>query len=156
VRLVLVGADEGDAGGRAALERRIAARGLGEEVMVAGEVGDEELGDLYDAADLFVLFSRYEAFGLVYVEAMAHGVPVLSHAVGATAEVLAQGGVVVPPYDADAAVDALVRLVNDDARRQRLGDDARAFVSRTYSWDVVAARYRRIYEEAIDERRGQG
>ncbi len=153
-RLVLVGADEGDAGGRAALERRIAARGLGDEVALAGEVADAELRDLYDAADLFVLFSRYEAFGLVYVEAMAHGVPVLSHAVGATAEVLAQGGVVVPPYDADAAVDAMVSLINDDARRQRLGDDARAFVARTYSWDVVAARYRRIYEEAIDERRG--
>ena len=153
-RLVLVGADEGDAGGRAALERRIAARGLGDEVVLAGEVADAELRGLYDSADLFVLFSRYEAFGLVYVEAMAHGVPVLSHAVGATAEVLAQGGVVVPPYDADAAVDALVSLVNDDARCRHLGDDARAFVSRTYSWDVVAARYRRIYEEAIDERRG--
>jgi len=155
-RLVLVGADEGDEGGRVALERRIAAGGLGDEVALAGEVGDEELGDLYDAADLFVLFSRYEAFGLVYVEAMAHGVPVLSHAVGATAEVLAQGGVVVPPYDADAAVHAMVSLVNNDACRRRLGDDARAFVSRTYSWDVVAARYRRIYEEAIDERRGRG
>jgi len=76
--------------------------------------------------------------------------------VGATAEVLAQGGVVVPPYDADAAVHAMVSLVNNDACRRRLGDDARAFVSRTYSWDVVAARYRRIYEEAIDERRGRG
>jgi glycosyltransferase involved in cell wall biosynthesis len=153
VRLVLVGADEGDAGGRDALARRIAGSGLEGEVTLAGEVDDAELGRLYGAAALFVLFSRYEAFGLVYVEAMAHGVPVLTHDVGAVAEVLPSGAVIVPRYDVAAAVRALVWLVGDEAARRRLGADARALVEKAYSWDAVATRYRRVYEEAIDERR---
>ncbi|MDQ2831894.1 MAG: glycosyltransferase family 4 protein, partial [Chloroflexota bacterium] len=153
VRLVLVGADEGDAGGYDALARRIKAHGLEGEVMLTGEVDDVELARLYGVADLFVLFSRYEAFGLVYVEAMAHGVPVLTHDVGAVAEVLSSGAVIVPRYDAAAAVRALGRLIGDDAARRRLGAAARSMVEKAYSWDAVATRYRRVYKEAIDERR---
>ncbi len=152
-RLILAGADEGDAGGRAALARTIVAQGLQDDIALAGEVDDAELARLYDAADLFVLFSRYEAFGLVYLEAMAHGVPVLTHDVGATAEVLSGGAVIVPRYDAAATVRELVRLVDDDAARRQLGAEARALVEQAYSWDVVAARYKQVYEEAIHERR---
>lgn len=152
-RLVFVGKDEGDSGGRAALVRRIAAAGLEDEVVLAGEVDDAALARYYASADLFALFSRYEAFGLVYCEAMAHGVPVLTHRVGANAEVLAQGAVLTAPYAAAEAAAALVALVNDAPERARLGAQARAFVENTYSWETVAARYRRVYEEAIDERR---
>ncbi len=152
-RLVLVGADEGDVGGRDALARRIATHGLEDEVVLTGEVDDAELGRLYGAADLFVLFSRYEAFGLVYVEAMAYGVPVLTHDVGAVSEALTGGAVIVPPYDEPAATRALVRLVDDAEALSRLGVEARALVENAYSWDAVAARYRQVYEEAIHERR---
>ena len=152
-RLVLAGADEGDVGGRDALARLIRTHGLEGEVVLTGEVDDAELARLYDAADLFVLFSRYEAFGLVYLEAMAHGVPVLTHDVGATAEVLSSGAVIVPRYDAAAAARELVRLIGDDAARRQLGAEARALVEQAYSWDVVAARYKQVYEEAIHERR---
>ncbi len=153
VLLVLVGADEGDAGGRDALTRRITALGLDDEVVLTGEVDDAELALLYARAALFVLFSRYEAFGLVYVEAMAHGVPVLTHDVGAVRETLPEGAVVVDRYDAGAAVDALERLVMDDAERHALGRAARTLVKNVYNWDIVAARYQKIYEEAIHERR---
>ena len=153
VRLILVGADEGGVGGRDAITRRIAAHGLQGEVVLTGEVDDAELARLYETADLFVLFSRYEAFGLVYLEAMAHSAPVLTHDVGAVTEVLSSGAVIVPRYDAAATVRELVRLVVDDAARRRLGADARAMVEKSYSWDAVATRYRQVYEEAIDERR---
>jgi glycosyltransferase involved in cell wall biosynthesis len=153
VRLVMVGADEGDAGGRAALQRQIAEAGLDNEVVLTGEVDDDTLARWYSAADLFVLFSHYEAFGLVYVEAMAYGMPVLTHAVGATTEILRSGATVVPPYDRDAALAALVRMVEDQRFRTSLGAEARRLVQNTYAWDVVARTYGHVYEEAIDERR---
>jgi glycosyltransferase involved in cell wall biosynthesis len=152
-RLIFAGKDEGGAGGGAVLRRRIAAMRLDGEVSLAGEVDDEELERLYRSADLFALFSRYEAFGLVFCEAMAHGVPVLTHCVGANAQLLAAGAVLTEPFSRDEAVAALVRMVNDATARRKLGAEARALVETTYSWDAVAARYRRIYQEAVDERR---
>ena len=61
-----------------------------------------ELGDWYSRTDLFTLFSQYEAFGLVFFEAMAHGAPVLTHDVGANRELLTRGAVVGPRFDKQA------------------------------------------------------
>jgi glycosyltransferase involved in cell wall biosynthesis len=152
-RLIFAGKDEGGPGGGIGLRRRIAALGLDGEVSLTGEVSDEELERLYRSAGLFALFSRYEAFGLVFCEAMAHGVPVLTHRVGANAELLAAGAVLTDPFSRAEAVAALARLVNDSPARLRLGAEARALVEATYSWNAVAARYRQVYQEAVDERR---
>ena len=152
-RLIFAGKDEGGPGGRAALARRIAREGLEGEVILADEVDDATLERLYQEADLFALFSRYEAFGLVYIEAMAHAVPVLTHRVGANADVLTRGAVLTAPYEPRQAASALVRLVNDPAERQRLGRRARALVETAFSWDAVATLYHRTYQEAIGLRR---
>ncbi|HET8632388.1 MAG TPA: glycosyltransferase family 4 protein [Thermomicrobiales bacterium] len=148
-RLVLVGRDEGD---EAALRERVRRDRLDDAVLLTGEVDDAELRRWYAHADLFVLFSRYEAFGLVYLEAMAYGVPVLTHAVGATEEIAGAGAVVVPPYDAPAAEAALLALLTDDARRQSLGRAAAAHAA-GHAWAAVAERFLAVYGETIDGRR---
>ena len=117
VRLVLVGRDEGDANAIAAF---IKEHNLGGEVVVTGEVSDEELARWYARADLFALFSHYEAFGLVYFEAMAYGAPVLTHDVGSNRELLHTGAVVTPRFDRQAAAAELTGLVNDDDARHTL------------------------------------
>ena len=99
-RLVLVGRDEGDA---AAIAAYIEQHGLQEEVVITGEVSDIELARWYARADLFTLFSHYEAFGLVFFEAMAYGAPVLSHDVGSNRELLHRGALVTPRFDRKAA-----------------------------------------------------
>lgn len=143
VRLVLVGRDEG---GSAEIEDFITGHNLQGEVIVTGEVSDAELADWYAEADLFVLFSQYEAFGLVFVEAMAYGTPVLTHDVGANREVLAQGAVVVPRFDREAAAGELVRLVNDDPARRELGQNAREYAIAEFTWPAVAKKYLEIYQ----------
>ena len=155
LRLVLVGRDEGSEG---ALRARIAREGLGELVLLTGEVDDAELLRWYDHADLFALFSRYEAFGLALVEALAHGLPALTHAVGATAEIAPDGcgAIVVPPFDAAAAEDALVALLASARARAALGRAGRAFAAR-YAWPQVARRFVAVYRLALarrDRRRG--
>ena len=142
VRLVLVGRDEGDADD---IAKFVEEQGLGGEVVVTGEVSDSELASWYARADLFVLFSHYEAFGLVYFEAMAYGAPVLTHDVGSNRELLYRGAVVTPRFDRQAAVAALTELVNDDGVRTRLGDDARDYTLAEFTWPAVAEKYLEVY-----------
>ena len=143
VRLVLVGRDEG---GAAEIEGFIAQHQLQGEVITTGEVSDGELAEWYKDADLFALFSHYEAFGLVFVEAMAHGAPVLTHDVGANREVLGQGAVVVPRFDREAAASELARLVNDDAARWELGRQAQRYALSEFTWPAVAEKYLEVYQ----------
>ena len=143
VRLVLVGRDEG---GTTEIEEFIAQNQLQGEVIVTGEVSDGELAEWYAEADLFTLFSHYEAFGLVFLEAMAHGTPVLTHDVGANQEVLAEGAVVVAKFDRAAAANELVRLVNDDAARLELGCQAQRYAVSEFAWPTVAEKYLEVYQ----------
>ena len=142
VRLVLVGRDEGD-------QQRIADAvrdaGLEDEVSMVGEVSDEELARWYSRSDLFVLFSQYEAFGLVFFEAMAYGAPVLTHDVGANRELLTRGATVVPRFDQDQAVTELVKLVNDDEYRRQLGREAQEYTLAEFTWPAVAEKYLGVY-----------
>jgi len=145
VRIVLVGRDEGAATG---IENFIVQRQLQAEVIVTGEVSDSELAEWYAEADLFALFSQYEAFGLVFLEAMAHGTPVLTHDVGANREVLSRGAVVVPRFNKAAAADELVRLVNDGAARRELGHEAQEYALSEFAWPVVAEKYLEVYQHS--------
>jgi len=150
-RLVLVGRDEGGHGGKAHLQDRIAESGLDREVTITGEVSTPELQAWYHRAHIFSLFSHYEAFGLVFFEAMAAGLPVLTHAVGANQELLHRGSIVVGRHDLDAASDALVRLVNDDALRSRLSLEAQAY-SQAFTWQAAVDRTLALYDEILQRR----
>ena len=141
-RLVCVGRDE-DA--EAGLRSLIGLHSLEDKVSLVGEVTDGELSRWYVKSDIFALFSQYEAFGLVFFEAMAHGMPVLTHDVGANGELLIKGAVVTPRYDQDAAVAELVRLVNDDDYRESMGHDAREYAVAEFTWSAAAAKYLEVY-----------
>ena len=96
-----------------------------------------------------MLFSHYEAFGLVYFEAMAYGTPVLTHDVGSNRELLHRGAVVTPRYDSAAAVGSLVELVNNDEARVRLGEDAREYALAEFTWPAVAEKYLALYRGGV-------
>ncbi len=141
-RLVLVGRDEG---GEDALRSTVADSGLADRVIFTGELSDEDLAAWYARADVFTLFSQYEAFGLVFFEAMVCGVPVLTHDVGASLELLTKGAVVVPRYAQQPAIEALVRMVNDDEHRQQLGEEAQEYALAEFTWAAVADKYLNVY-----------
>ncbi len=150
-RLILVGRDE-DA--ERELRAQVSAAQLEDEVVFTGELDDGRLGYWYDKADLFALFSQYEAFGLVYFEALLHGLPVLTHAVGANRELLTSGAVVTPRFDRAAAGAELVSLVNDTGRRRRLGQAGRDYVLREFTWAAVAEKYLALYRGKFQEAAG--
>ena len=110
-----------------------AAAGADFPVKFLGDVGDEKLDELYAQADIFAMTSMphkhsVEGFGLVYLEAGAHGLPVIAHDIGGVPEAVLDGetGLLVPPGDTAALTAAFARLLNDPALRRRLGEAGRA------------------------------
>lgn len=126
--------------------------GLGDAVAFLGEVEEaDELRAEFAAADLFCLPSRQEGFGIVFLEAMASGLPVVAGDAAAVPEVVPDGeaGLLVPPEDERALADALVRLLGDPALRARMGARGRER-ARAFGWDRVARRFVEAVEAVRD------
>jgi glycosyltransferase involved in cell wall biosynthesis len=148
-RLTIAGDRGRDVGEAARLDAAIARHRLGDRVSVPGAVSAERLTELYIGADIFVLASRFEGYGMVYGEAIAHGLPVIGTTAGAIAETVPAGaGVLVPPDDVAALTAALRRLIVDTAERRRLATAARAAAPHLPTWPGSAALFARAIEAA--------
>ncbi|WP_211364079.1 glycosyltransferase [Propionivibrio limicola] len=139
------------------LQRSVVERGLQQSVSFIGYLDRQtELPACYAAADAFVFASRTETQGLVLLEAMACGLPVVALAEMGTADILgAQRGALVPDDNPYAFSLALTRLLRDSALHQRLSSEARDY-AREWSSDALAARmaglYRQILSAHLDRR----
>jgi rhamnosyl/mannosyltransferase len=134
------------------LEAQIATLGLGGKVQLAGEVDDETLSTLYAAADVVVLPStqRSEAFGIVLLEAMTSGRPVISTELGTGTSWVNQNdvtGLVVKPSDPAALAGALSRLLSDALMRERFGQACRQRVEAEFSEEQMVERVAAIYRQ---------
>ncbi len=116
---------------------REAAENSGITARFFGDVGDDQLDDIYDQADIFAMTSinhesSVEGFGLVYLEASAHGLPVVAHAVGGVPEAVVDGvtGLLVPPVNLPALTTAFQRLVTDTDLRHELGRNGQEWARR--------------------------
>ncbi|MBN2492732.1 MAG: glycosyltransferase [Planctomycetes bacterium] len=145
IRVVIAGRGE-EAPRLAALVERT---GLAGKVQLAGHVAD--IPALLGALDVFVLPSRWEGFGIVLLEAMAHGCPVVATRVGGIPEVITHGvtGLLVPPEDPRALADAVLALLRDAGRQASLRRAARAAFERRFTAARMAAETAALYEEAI-------
>jgi glycogen(starch) synthase len=130
--------------------RHAGARWL-ERVTFHGMVTDRDLQAFYRDADVFVAPSLYESFGLIYLEAMQYGVPVVGCDVGGVPEVVRhdENGLLVPPGDPSALAGALDRLMGDEALRRRFGEHGAHSVMTTHSHVALAARMVHEYRAAI-------
>jgi glycosyltransferase involved in cell wall biosynthesis len=132
-----------------ALEADIRRFGLDGRIVLPGAVSDTDLEALHAEADLFVLASRFEGYGMAFASAIAHGLPVIGTTAGAIPETVPEGaGVLVPPDDADALAAALRRLIGDSAERERLAAAARAAAARLPTWRQSAELFARAIAAA--------
>jgi len=103
----------------------------------------------YTAADVLVVPSRYEPFGMVVLEGMLHSLPIVASAIGGPAEILRdqRTALLVPPRDPGALARALVRLVKDGQTRVRIGAAGAREVRRRWTWPQRVQRMRAVYRE---------
>ncbi|MFS2242637.1 glycosyltransferase family 4 protein [Microbacterium sp. OR16] len=132
--------------------RRLTARlGLQSRVRLAGAVSSAERDRLYRAADVFALATRYEGYGLVFDEALAHGLPIVSCRTGAVPDTVPpDAGVLAPPDDPAAFADALRPLLVDHAHRARLAAAAARAGTRLPTWRDTAAVAAGVLDTVID------
>jgi glycosyltransferase involved in cell wall biosynthesis len=123
----------------ASIRRQIQSHGLIGRIDLIGEIADPTA--LYETADIFVLPSRYEGYGMAIAEALAYGIPVVATRVGAIPEVVpGNAGILVAPDDPAVLADSLRRLIESASARRAFADGARAAARNFASWRDTAAR----------------
>jgi glycosyltransferase involved in cell wall biosynthesis len=138
---------------RERIEGIVAELGMTEITTFPGRIGDDLLPAYYTAADVCVVPSHYEPFGLVAIEAMACGTPVVASDVGGLqfTVVPEQTGLLASPKDEAAFATAIDRILSDAEWRNQLGKNARARVESKFSWDGVANQLSELYTTLIEE-----
>ncbi|WP_416915493.1 MAG: glycosyltransferase family 4 protein [Roseicyclus sp.] len=136
-----------DAEHAALLARLVTDLDLSSKVRLVGRVSGEELARLYGQASLFALATRYEGYGIVFDEAMVHGLPIVTCATGAVPDTVApQAGLLVPPDDPDAFAQALATVLEDDATRGRMADAATAAGAALPGWAATARSVGKVFD----------
>jgi glycosyltransferase involved in cell wall biosynthesis len=156
-RLVIVG--EGPE--RASLEARIQAKGLDGRIALRGRVPDAGLRAAYASADAVVLPAVVdrrgdtEGLGVVLLEAMNFGVPVVASDIGGITDIVEDGvsGLLVPPGDAAALAEALARVARDPALAARLGEAGRRRLRERFTWEAITRRWEELYSAVTAQRR---
>ena len=146
--LYIVGALDRSVATVDALHDQIARAGLGARIEVAGPKPREGLNDFYDHADIFVLASHYEGYGMVLAEALARGLPIVTTTGGAAAETVPdRAALKVSPGDPPALQQALRRLMDDADLRARLSDAAWAAGQHLPRWSDTAGTIAQVIKE---------
>lgn len=156
IHFSIAGAADPAAGGLAGIRRHLEEIGIGDHVTLLGPVGGGEKAELLARADLFVLPSHRESFGIAALEAMAAGLPVVAYDVGHLREILGPAGVFVPAGNVEELASSLGELAADPARRQEMGAAGRERARRDFSPAEVGSTLREVYEELIASRERTG
>jgi glycosyltransferase involved in cell wall biosynthesis len=125
--------------------------GVRDRVRFAGQIPRCDVPALLRSADVVVSVPWYEPFGMVPLEAMACGVPVIASAVGGHLDTVSDGrtGALIPPRDPVALAQRLRELLADPARLSAIGSAAAARARSRYSWDRIAVETERLYRQAL-------
>lgn len=146
-RLTIAGDRNRNPAAAAQLDADIEAYGLGDRIAMLGAVPPERINELFLASDVFVLASRFEAYGMALAEAIAHGIPIVSTITGGIPQTVPAGtGLLVPPDDAAALAQALRCLIAAPAKRRLLAMNARAAAARLPTWRESA----RLFVDAVE------
>jgi glycogen synthase len=126
-------------------------RPYAERIHFTGWLSPEGVSSWYRRADILVVPSRYEPFGMVVLEGMLYGLPIVAAAVGGPAEILEQGrtGLLFPPGDVQALSTALMRLLKDVNQRRQIGQAAAIEVRRNWLWSRRVIEMLDVYDELL-------
>jgi len=138
----------GDGPERVNLEGQARSLGLGDTVRFAGQMSDEEKFQLLSLADLFVMASLHEGFGIIFLEAMSQGLPIVATNVGGQTDFLTHehNALLVPPADSGVLAEAIRRTIGDEALRRMMSENN---LEEVKAFDIrkIAERHVEVFEE---------
>jgi len=149
---------------RDSLQRLVQDAGLTYAVRFYGRATDDDLKKLYDSAAVFVLPSRryqglvMEGLGVVLLEAMSHGVPVIGSNVGGIPDIIIDGetGFLVPEQRSDVLADRIVRMLSDDSLRERFRQNGLVRVREKFSWGKISEEFGGVYIQVLKATNNKG
>ena len=148
VRLVIVGPDDGFS---STLKRQVGDLKIGDKILFRGPLYERAKLGAYVDADVYVLPSVYEIFGITVLEACACGTPVIVTDRCGIADYVEKVGCVVE-YDKDQLRDAIFKILSDEGLRRRFGEEGRRLVSEEFGWSVIIKQIEKIYENVTRRR----
>ncbi len=153
----------GDGLEKAGLQRLASDLGIQKRVSFFGNIAHDELPAHYQQADVFVLPScenkagETEGLGVVLLEAMACGVPVIGSRIGGIPQIITDGvtGLLAEPQDHNSLASNLLKLFSRPGLRANLVANARKLIARSFSWEVISRRFVEIYAEVLSGRQSR-
>jgi glycosyltransferase involved in cell wall biosynthesis len=145
IRLTVIGQPKENGG----VVKLIEKLGIGHLIDFTGRITDEEFVKQYARASIAIVPSVYEGFGLPVGEAMASGIPVISTTGGALPEVAGDAAVLVPPKDPAALAKAIIDLLSDPERAEKLGKAGYKRVMEQFTWKNAAEKTVEAYRETL-------
>jgi len=134
----------------------VTTHNLEDMVTFAGQVDDQTLSNLYSTASLFILpsFVRLEAFGIVQLEALAMGVPVIASDMPGVNEVVQRsgGGWLVPPKNSEALADIIQYALEHKKERLVRAQQGQEYVFKYYDWSVISEQFENLYYELLEQK----
>ena len=139
------------------LEQRINELGLKKNFYFAGFVARPKLLEYYQNATVYVLPSYYEGLPTTLLEAMSCGIPTIATDVKGSSEVITDGetGLLVPPRDPKRLADAILRLLEEEELRKRIGINARRHVVDNYDWEIITDKIEKAYKMVLLKHRDE-
>ncbi len=153
LKLLVVGGNSGESDEMERLSSKVKKLGISKKVEFVGAVPHEKMPVYYNAADICVIPSYHESFGLVAVECLASGTPVVASRVGGLASIIKDGetGYLVDKQSPEAIVTNLIKLLSESGLRKSMADAARSSVMK-YDWSNSARKLFDVYKEVVAEK----
>jgi len=138
----------GDGNLRSPLQENIKGENLSDNIIFLGKVSEEELIKWYNKVEVFVLPSLFEGFGIVCVEAMACGIPVIGTRVPGIVDIIKnrKNGILIPSKNSKKLANAIIGLLKDEKLRQLLGENGKKEVIERFDWDMISQEFINVYK----------
>jgi len=132
------------------LINKITKYNIGNNIILIDSVLNEELPFFYSFSDLFIILSKYEIFGIVLLESMACGTPVVSTPTAGALDVIKHNynGLIVN-YNKNDIANSVLDLLTNEKRLYKINNFALKTIKMSYDWGVIAKRYKKLYEECL-------
>lgn len=134
------------------LEKLANTKGIKQHVSFEGPVPHQRAMEYMAQADIFAMLSKNEGLGIVYLEAMVNGLPVIGSLGEGIADIIVDGqnGLLIPPHDVTALIGAVRTLIEEPTLAQQLGEKAKSDIETQYTWEIIAHKWINIYNLAYE------